>query len=304
MNKEKSLQLQQHITSIIINDVPYFPYTNKDLENAKKLYTSEMLLALSDDGFYDGDFEKFFIINNFLNATFVKQYADKEYLSLIFKNAKKFTKQWFLDDKYLQAIKKVPTVKIGNLLLTNCDYAKGEFFQYDYPDFTKPLVVPKLGFFTEDVTFPTIYEGDVPWMSICPSEIYSMQQQIDLAYGKVLVLGLGLGYYPFMVSLKEQVKSITIVEIEPTIIDLFEKYILPYFPYKDKIKIVKADAIAYLSKANNKDYDFCFADIWESQIDGAVHYKNIKPYEKTLTNTKFTYWIEDQIKYHIENENK
>ncbi len=304
MDKAKSLQLQRYITNLIINDAPYFNYTSQDLEKEKRLYSSTKLLELQDDGLYDGDFEKFFVINNFLNATFIKNYADKEYIRLLFQNAKKFSKQEFLQDEYLKAIKKVPTVKVGNLLLTNCEYSKGEFFQYDYPDFTQNLVVPKLGFFTDDISFPTIYEGNIPWMSICPSEIYSMKEQMEQAFGNVLVLGLGLGYYPFIISLKDSVKSITIIEIEPEIINLFNQYIFPYFPCKDKIKIIKADAISYLKTVKPTDFDFAFCDIWESQVDGAVHYKNIKPFEKLLPNTKFTYWIEDQIKYHIENEEK
>ena len=78
MDKEKSLQLQQYITNIIINDAPYFNYSTKDLENEKRLNSSTKLLDLQEDGLYDGDFEKFFVINNFLNAPFIKNYADKE----------------------------------------------------------------------------------------------------------------------------------------------------------------------------------------------------------------------------------
>ncbi len=302
MDKKTSLYLQEYITSLIINDAPYFSYSNKELENAKRLYSSTKLLSLTDEGIYDGDFEKYFVINNFVNSTRIKELGDKEYIKAFFQNSKKFTKRDFDTNKYLKAIKKVPTVQIGNLTLTECEYSRGEFFQYDYPDFTKPFVVPKIGFCTDNVSFPTLYEGVMPWMSICPSEIYSMQSQMDSAFGNVLVLGLGLGYYPFIIANSEKVKSITIVEINPTIIEIFNKYLFPHFSNKDKIKIVCLDAIKYLDTVTPTDYDYCFCDIWESQIDGAKFYKLIKPYESILPNTKFTYWIEDQIKYHIQNE--
>ena len=67
MDKAKSLQLQRYITNLIINDAPYFNYTSQDLEKEKKLYSSTKLLELQDDGLYDGDFEKFFVINNFIS---------------------------------------------------------------------------------------------------------------------------------------------------------------------------------------------------------------------------------------------
>ena len=84
------------------------------------------------------------------------------------------------------------------------------FFEHEMPDFESDIVVPRLGFFPELVAFPSIYEGTVPWVSVCPSEISSMQTQIRQAHGRVLVLGLGLGYYPYIVSGKENVSEITI----------------------------------------------------------------------------------------------
>lgn len=42
-----------------------------------------------------------------------------------------------------------------------------------------------------------------------------------------------------MVSLKEDVESITIVELQQEVIDLFNIFILPKFENKDKITIVK-----------------------------------------------------------------
>jgi spermidine synthase len=127
-----------------------------------------------------------------------------------------------------------------------------------------------------------------------------MREPIAAAHGKVLVLGLGLGYYPFMISMKDEVESIVIVELQQSIADIFNAHILPHFKHKDKIKVVTADAIAYMEDVKDGDFDFCFADIWEGAVDGAEAYQKLRPYEKKLPHTKFTYWIEAQIKAYLE----
>ena len=74
-------------------------------------------------------------------------------------------------------------------------------------------------------------------MSVTPNEVYTVQPAIDNAKGKVLTLGCGMGYFAYMASLKEEVESITIIELEQDVIDLFENSILPQFENKDKIYI-------------------------------------------------------------------
>ena len=43
---------------------------------------------------------------------------------------------------------------------------------------------------------------------------------------------------------------------------LFEKHILPQFENKEKITVVKADAIEFMKNISDGEYDYCFADIW------------------------------------------
>ncbi len=50
------------------------------------------------------------------------------------------------------------------------------------------------------------------WMSITFNEIFTMQPAVDEAKGRVLALGLGLGYFAYMAALKPEVESVTIVE--------------------------------------------------------------------------------------------
>jgi hypothetical protein len=200
---------------------------------------------------------------------------------------------------YLAEVK-IPTASEGRFTLTESRYGRGELFQYAIPDFRAEYTVPKIGFFSQPVRFPTICEGGVPWMSVCPSEITSMQAPIGDAEGAVLVLGLGLGYYPFMISRNERVRRITVIERAPEVIRLFREHLLPQFPYRDKIEVIEADAFDYLGTEEARAFDFCFADLWQGAGDGAPLYRRLKEYESKFYAMRFSYWIEDALKFFTE----
>lgn len=299
MDKKSSFTITATLSGIISSQNPAYSFTAKELKNAKKEYSPEEISALTSMGWFDGDFEKFFVVSRFLSENSAFDTAPDEYITEVFKNACKFSTVDFNEDEYIKNVR-VEDTKIGKFHLTTSSYEGGELFLYDAPDFSADIIVPKLGFFTGKVTFPTLYEGDMPWMSVCPSEINSMKEQTDAAFGKVLVLGCGLGYYQFCVSGKENVESVTVVEISDTIADIFESKLLPYFPNRDKIRVIRADAIEYMKEISEGEYDFVFADIWEGIVDGAPLYEKIKVFEKSLPSTVFTYWIEDQIRFYLE----
>ena len=66
--------------------------------------------------------------------------------------------------------------------------------------------------------FPAILENDRIWMTVTPNEIETMKEPVDQAFGNVLTFGFGLGYYAYMISEKEEVTSITVVEINGDVI--------------------------------------------------------------------------------------
>lgn len=153
--------------------------------------------------------------------------------------------------------------------------------------------ITSLGFFKEPFKYLAVIQNDEIWMSITPHEIETMQQSIDEANGNVVVYGLGLGYYPYMISLKDNVKHITIVELDPNVIELFKEYILPQFEHKEKIEIVQIDALKYIEKQNS--FDYAFVDLWHNEIDGLPFYLQFKNKENLFPNTKFSYWIENSL---------
>ncbi len=163
-------------------------------------------------------------------------------------------------------------------------------------------VIPQIGFFDCEYRFPAVLENDREWMTLLPNETNSQKEAIDEAFGNVVTYGMGLGYFAYMVSQKENVKQVTVVERDESVVDLFKKHILPQFDNKDKIKIIVCDAFEYAEKiAPQQKFDFMFADIWHDVDDGIDLYKRFKNLEYLNANTKYMYWLEKTMKCYLKN---
>ena len=172
-------------------------------------------------------------------------------------------------------------------------------YELDIYDIPRKIIeydvdIPRISCFTEKVEYPVIFQNSIKstWMSVSPNEINTMKQPIRNAKGKVLTLGCGMGYFAYMASLKADVESITIVEREKSVIDLFTSFILPQFKTKDKITVIKDDAIEYMMNLEDGLYDYCFADIWIGVMDFEPYIKT-KEVCKRFRKMKMEYWIED-----------
>ncbi|NCC78467.1 MAG: hypothetical protein EOM07_02540 [Clostridia bacterium] len=165
-------------------------------------------------------------------------------------------------------------------------------------DFHKPLGrylfhYHPIGYFSEDLELPVLMEGSGVWMSPAVSEIESMREGIDKGHGKCLTFGLGIGLILYMWLLKEEVESVTVVEVNKDVIDLFERQILPQFNTGKKVTIIHASAYDKWNEAFLKEFDYVYADFWENTEDGLVCYTNLM--EKQIDLPHIDYWIEDSI---------
>ena len=204
---------------------------------------------------------------------------------------------YFLND-YYKTVKFKPQ-KVGDVELCHEKYSKYEPFVFD--DLTcdfSGLVIPKIGFFSQEFTFPAIKEKGVIWMTVTPNEINTMKKPIQKARGKVLTLGLGLGYFAYCASKKTEVEKVVVVEKNEKIIEIFKSFILPFFPHPEKIEIIKSDAFDFLETPTENDFDLVFCDLWHDVSDGLTLSKKIKPYEKNFPCAEFLYWIEQSIKFY------
>ncbi|MCQ2521998.1 MAG: hypothetical protein MJ105_06430 [Lachnospiraceae bacterium] len=219
------------------------------------------------------------------------------YMNLLIKNSFVFHKGDIEANAYYQNIHFDDVVE-GDFTLGHNSYAKFELFQCDLKEVAGMLYIPRLATFDHRFSYPAIMEKGDTWMSVTPGEIITMEKPIDEAKGKVLTLGLGMGYYTYMVSEKEVVSSVTVVEKSSEVIHLFEKYILPQFAHKDKITIVHGDAGEYLESLSDGAYDYAFADIWWGTLD-FVEYLRLKSIARKFKKMQMRYWIGEELDFTI-----
>ena len=196
----------------------------------------------------------------------------------ILNNLKKLDPKEYLDNPYVQTIK--ATGKYKKYALKYITYEPYQLFAYDDISIKGDKENSRIGCFDNKFSYLALTEGNNIWMSLNPNEIETMKPYINTAKGNVLVLGLGMGYVPFMMAMKNEVKSITIIEKDPEIIGLFNSLIFPSFKNKEKIKIVEDDAINYVKKNNR--YDYIFADLWHSPEDGLSLFIQLKRINRSI----------------------
>lgn len=154
----------------------------------------------------------------------------------------------YIDNPYLKNIR-FPDTATRHWKFTHYSYRPYEAFICNDIDIDKNLrEVPQIGFFRERFAYPAVEQDGREWMAVKPSEIETMREPIEEATGRVVTCGLGLGYFAYMVSEKPDVTSVDIVERSEEAITLFEEHILPQFPNKEKIRIIRCDAFEFLSE--------------------------------------------------------
>ena len=198
----------------------------------------------------------------------------------VLNNLKCLNPKDYLDNPYVKAISQVGKNKKYALKYIN--YYPYQLFSYDDIEMDGYQENSRIGYFKEKFSYLALTEGNNVWMSLNPNEIETMKPFVNKGKGHILVLGLGMGYVPFMLSLKNCVKSITIVERDQNIIDLFNSLIWPKFTNKEKIKIIKDDAIAYVKNQKEGTYDYIFADLWHDPEDGLPLFVELKKINKNI----------------------
>lgn len=233
----------------------------------------------------------------YLRAYFGDDYLDQLRLLEIDENYLKkmvhlLSPSKYLNNPYYRNIR-IKKIKSKNWEFKYSTYHPYEGFVYNDLEIDSKhyLEIPQIGFFEDKFTYLEVYQNGKEWMSITPNEIETMEEAIKGMYGDVVTYGLGLGYFAYMASLKEEVRSVTIVEIDKEVINLFKKNILPLFKNKEKIKIVNMDAYKHAQEDNH--YDCAFVDLWHDASDGLWSYLDFCKLEKE--GCDYYYWIERSI---------
>lgn len=205
----------------------------------------------------------------------------------------------FAENPYLKNIH-FQQQEMGDFVLAEQEFLPWELDIWNIPVREKELQldIPRISCFSEKYVYPSIFQKSIErtWMSITPNEIFTMESPIRNAYGKVLTLGCGMGYFAYMASRKENVASVTIIEKEQNVIDLFEKLILPQMETKDRIQIVKADALDYLKELEDGQFDYCFADIWPG-VDDFETWIRTREAGRRFRKMRMEYWIDESFAF-------
>lgn len=205
----------------------------------------------------------------------------------------------YRDDAYFQTVK--PAVDLcGSIDLVHETVQPMELFVAD--DFrcdSQGRIFPQLGWFSGAFTFPAIREDGRVWMTVTPNEINTIQPVVRESRGKVLTYGLGLGYYAFHALLQPDVTSVTVVEKNPQVIEVFRRMLLPFFPRQADLRIIEADAFDYAGKTMPREgFDVVFTDLWHDVADGLPLYQRMKALE--TPGPRYFYWIEKTLRCYMD----
>ncbi len=271
------------------------------LVNEPRLINRQMVEELTNGCGIDDEYAFKLLLSSALGLDTENSAADRKFeKDYLFPSIRKLDVKRYTNDPYYKNIK-IDDVSYGSWKLKNEVYEPYQAFICDdiFPD-EDFKELPILGFFSEKFVFPTVLENDNEWMTLSPVDLDTCVDAIELAKGKVVTFGLGLGYYTYRVSQKPEVEQITVVDKSEDVIGMFEKYILPQFPHREKVKIVHADAFEYAKKQMPREnFSLAFMDTWRDVSDGFDMYLRMKKLEYLNPNTHFMYWVEGMMLSHL-----
>ena len=119
-----------------------------------------------------------------------------------------------------------------------------------------PDKAPALCGFSTAVRIPQLVDRRQVWMSLTPNEIMTQRSQITRARGRVVMLGLGLGWAARRVLDRSQVSHLTIVEHDPCVLEYIGQRIVAQ--YGDRVSLVCGDAYEH----DYRGYDVALWDVW------------------------------------------
>lgn len=112
--------------------------------------------------------------------------------------------------------------------------------------------------FTTPVPIPILHQMGQVWMSITPSEVFSLRTALRHCRGRVLIGGMGMGWVARKVAELPKVKSVTVVDKDGGVLDYFGKAV--------KCERVCDDAFTFAYN-NVKQFDSIVFDVWPGYGD-------------------------------------
>ena len=110
--------------------------------------------------------------------------------------------------------------------------------------------------YIKEGTYTSLYQNNYLIMSNTPAELSDHMAFINKAHGHILISGLGIGMVISKLLKKDNIESITIIELNKEVIELVgDTYKHP------KVKIINDNIFKWKP---DKHYDFAWHDIWNN----------------------------------------
>jgi hypothetical protein len=263
--------------------------------NPPSIKKNNLIKKMNDDHLLAGDAYPSLLFMKFLKDPVLKRHPDLVSMSLT-PHVHQLDHGSFINNPFYQRVKPHPITQ-GKWQLAYETYVPfqgvltGDVVTNSANHY---LDATPLGYFVEPFYYLVIKQQGVTWMSVTPFEINTMAPILNKMNGKVITLGLGLGYFASMAALKPEVDEVLVIEKDKQVIQLFLKHIYPHLENKEKIKIKHADAFDF-AKENPEPFDHLFVDIHHTAEDGLPMYIKMKKIEALSRSGQWHYWLESSI---------
>jgi hypothetical protein len=123
---------------------------------------------------------------------------------------------------------------------------------------------PQMGYFRDwqsgQGEVYVLFRNDESWMSTALDEVDSNLPHVAAAYGRVAVMGAGMGMVLYNMLARPQVTHLTVVERDPLVVDLLQKITdMDRWVGIEKLKFVISDAFDFRPAGS---LDYLYVDIW------------------------------------------
>lgn len=192
---------------------------------------------------------------------------------------------------------KLPIGEYGDISISMYNNVRGSIVVSELGDYDEVIgyYMPYIHIWLKDFSFPVLFNNDKLVSGVFLTNIKLTEAEFDKATGNVLIYGLNMGYYPYIISNKEDVKSITIVEESSDIIMLFLNYILPQFKYKDKVNVIHECFDRHYPTVEDGEYDVIYTELY-TRLEDIGDFIGIKVAMHKFNKTKVIMYGEDYMK--------
>jgi hypothetical protein len=144
-------------------------------------------------------------------------------------------------------------------------------------------------------TYTQLCEKNRIWMSDTPAEQIDHAEFVDMAQKHVLITGLGIGMVAAACLRKPGVKSVTVIERQPEVIQLVAPSLQKLAAENGKpLTVIEADAMKWVP---TQKFDMAWHDIWpDICADNEAGMDQIMEHYRPWVNFGQSCWCEEMVR--------